>query len=35
MKPFNIDETCIQDSNYSQLQGKCLEPDATAHVSFL
>lgn len=35
MKPFSIDETYIMDSNYSQLQGKCLEPDAIACVSFL
>jgi len=30
-----MDESRIRDSNYSQLQGKCLEPDATARVSFL
>ncbi|XP_060852337.1 uncharacterized protein LOC132930466 [Rhopalosiphum padi] len=31
MKPFNVDD--IRDSNYSQLQGKCLEPDATIRCS--
>jgi len=35
MEPFSIDETYIRNSNYSQLQGKCLEPDAVASVSFL
>jgi len=35
MKPFSIDETHIRNSNYSQLQGKYLEPDdAVASVSF-
>jgi hypothetical protein len=33
MKPFNVDD--IRDSNYSQLQGKCLEPDAAIRVSFI
>ncbi|KAL5235882.1 hypothetical protein ACI65C_003292 [Semiaphis heraclei] len=28
-----MDESCIRDSNYSQLQGKCLEPDATARFT--
>uniref|UniRef100_A0A2S2NCC1 EF-hand domain-containing family member B n=1 Tax=Schizaphis graminum TaxID=13262 RepID=A0A2S2NCC1_SCHGA len=31
MKPFNVND--IRDSNYSQLQGKCLEPDATIRCS--
>ncbi|XP_025200215.1 uncharacterized protein LOC112598094 [Melanaphis sacchari] len=31
MKPFSMDD--IRDSNYSQLQGKCLESDATIHCS--
>jgi len=35
MKPFSIDETYIRNSNYSQLQGKCLEPDAVVCMSFL
>lgn len=35
MKPFSIEETNIRNSNYSHLQGKCLEPDAVACVSFL
>jgi len=35
MKPFSIDETHIRNSNYSQLQGKCLEPDVVPCVSFL
>jgi len=35
MKLFSIDGTLIRDSNYSQLQGKCLEPDVAIHVSFL
>ncbi|XP_060875006.1 uncharacterized protein LOC132948519 [Metopolophium dirhodum] len=33
MKPFSIDETYIRNSNYSQLQGKCLEPDAVTYCS--
>ncbi|KAL4107697.1 hypothetical protein QTP88_017997 [Uroleucon formosanum] len=33
MKPFSIEETNIRNSNYSHLQGKCLEPDAVACCS--